>query len=430
MNLEIKRLIPELAGDFFDFFDNRAFTDNSPEGPCYCTRYQMTREQEKTELFDRIEENGGGREGFCRALRKVAEEQITSGVLRGYLAYADGVPVGWCNVNDKANYPVESGNGARFHAPANMREKVAACFEIAPGFRGMGIATALLERAVADARSEGYFAVEGYPRVREKRYEWDFTGPVRLFERCGFTETARDGDRATMRIELDAPVRNTELFTGKAEVYAKARPGYPPAALDYIMSLVPPAAVIADVGAGTGKFTVPLAERGCKVFAIEPNADMRVKLVEALAQYKNTVIIDGSAEATGLPDGSVAAVTCAQALHWFDPDAFRAECRRILRPGGLVIAVYNNTPGGSGVIHSRLATDAFFVNPAVCEFPNPIYYTRENWLAYMTSHSNNPHPTDPGYAAHIAEQNARFDRDSADGLLRLDTVTSVYSERV
>ena len=117
-------------------------------------------------------------------------------------------------------------------------------------------------------------------------------------------------------------------------------------------------------------------------------------------------------------------------LHWFEPDAFRAECKRIGKPGALVIAIYNNTPGGSSMTHSKCSTDVFFTNPTAREFPNPIFYTRESWVAYMTSHSNDPLPTDSHYAAHIDEVNAIFDRENADGLLRRDVVTKVYSEKV
>jgi hypothetical protein len=67
-------------------------------------------------------------------------------------------------------------------------------------------------------------------------------------------------------------------------------------------------------------------------------------------------------------------------------------------------------------------------SPTVREFPNPQFYTRESWLTYMTSHSHDPLPADEGYAAHIAEMNAVFDRENADGLLRRDVVTAVYSE--
>jgi len=225
-------------------------------------------------------------------------------------------------------------------------------------------------------------------------------------------------------------MENTELFTGKAEVYAKARPGYPGAVLDYIGTLVPRGAVFADLGAGTGKFTELLAKGGRTVFAVEPNADMRKQLAVTLARYPDVIIVSGSAESTALPDSSVDVVTCAQALHWFDPVAFRAECNRICRPGGIVIAVYNNTPGGSSPSHCALSTDTFFKNPTVREFPNPIRYSREDWLAYMTSHSHDPLPSDPGYAAHIAEAKAIFDRESIDGLLHRRVVTKVYSEQL
>jgi len=147
MNIEIHRLTAELADDFFDFFDNRAFTDNSPQGPCYCSRFQMTKEQEKTERFGQVEACDGGSEGFVRALRQIAERQIKSGAMQGYLAFIDGVSIGWCNANDKANFPVESGNGARFHAPAEKREKVVACFEIARSIAGRALQALFCDRS-------------------------------------------------------------------------------------------------------------------------------------------------------------------------------------------------------------------------------------------------------------------------------------------
>lgn len=223
---------------------------------------------------------------------------------------------------------------------------------------------------------------------------------------------------------------NTEIFTGKAESYAKARPGYPDTAIDYIVSLVPPDAVFADVGAGTGKFTELLADKGLPIFAVKPNDDMREQLATTLSSFPNAQIIAGSAEATTLTTGSVDIITCAQALHWFDPTAFWDECKRIGKPDSIVIAVYNNTPGGSSIAHSKLSTDVFFNNPTVREFPNPIYYTREKWLTYMTSHSHDPLPSDPNYTAHMDKMNAIFDRENVDGLLCREVITKVFSERI
>ena len=161
----------------------------------------MTKAEEKA-AFEKPGTPEFPSEGFIQILRSLAGEQIKSGALKGYLAYVDNVSIGWCNVNDRANFPAESGNGARFYLPPEKREKIVACFEIAPEFRGIGVATALLRRAVSDAKAEGYTAIEGITRKHGKRYEWDFTGPARLYEKTGFVKVSEDDKTAVMRKEL------------------------------------------------------------------------------------------------------------------------------------------------------------------------------------------------------------------------------------
>lgn len=221
-----------------------------------------------------------------------------------------------------------------------------------------------------------------------------------------------------------------ENFTGKAKAYAKGRSGYPKEVIETIIGLAPSDAVFADIGAGTGKFTVKLAERGYSLYAVEPNADMREQLVMTLAPFENVMIIDGTAETTTLPDHSVDILTIAHALHWFNLDAFRTECRRIVKPGGLVIAIYNHVPGEEMTDLYKQTTDAFFTNPMTWTFQNPIEYTRDNWLAYIASQDDSPQPSDPGYEAHIAALNEGFDRDSVNGLLHCDRLTKVYCEKI
>lgn len=199
MNLVIKTLTPDLAADYFDFFENRAFTDNSPYR-CYCQLYQMTEAQAKA-ACENIDMSDAG-----KVSRRIAQEQIDSGALQGYLAFVNDVSIGWCNANDKVNYPVESCNGERFQASIEKRErkhgKVVACFEIAPEFRGKGVATALLTRVCEDAKSEGYRIVEGFPNIHAERYEWDNCGPIRLYEKVGFVNVSRDSDKIVMRKAL------------------------------------------------------------------------------------------------------------------------------------------------------------------------------------------------------------------------------------
>lgn len=108
----------------------------------------------------------------------------------------------WCNANDKVNFPQNPYTEACFYAPAEKREKAVVCFEIAPDFRGQGIATALLQRVIDDAKFEGYVAVEGFPVYREERFEWDNVGPIRLYEKLGFVKTEEKDGRIVMRKEL------------------------------------------------------------------------------------------------------------------------------------------------------------------------------------------------------------------------------------
>jgi len=196
MNITIKPLNPELAADYFDFFENRAFTDDSPYR-CYCQVYQMSKTEAKI-AFDSLADGAD----IGQASREIAERQIESGILQGYLAYADGISIGWCNANDRANYPAEPQYDAPFHAPTENREKAVICFEIAPEYRMKGVATALLQQVIIDAKAEGYFAVVGFPIIRDERYEWDNLGPIRLYEKAGFVKVAEQTEHVVMRKEL------------------------------------------------------------------------------------------------------------------------------------------------------------------------------------------------------------------------------------
>lgn len=137
-------------------------------------------------------------------------------------------------------------------------------------------------------------------------------------------------------------MNTTERFSGRAGVYQASRPGYPAALSEHLASLGMRGARVADIGAGTGIFSRLLLELGCMVFAVEPNSDMRHTAELELKTCDRFSIGSGTAENTGLPEASLSFVTAAQAFHWFDPDAFRQECLRILEPGGLAVFVWNS----------------------------------------------------------------------------------------
>jgi ubiquinone/menaquinone biosynthesis C-methylase UbiE len=126
--------------------------------------------------------------------------------------------------------------------------------------------------------------------------------------------------------------------------YARFRPGYAPQVTTAILSYVGrDAATVdaADIGAGTGIWTRTLAARGLhSVVAVEPNDDMRGQGIET-SRGTDIVWHNGSAEATGLPDGSADLVSMASSLHWADFDKACDEFHRILRPGGVFVALWN-----------------------------------------------------------------------------------------
>ena len=129
-------------------------------------------------------------------------------------------------------------------------------------------------------------------------------------------------------------------FSGAARGYARSRPGYPPPLLDWVIAEagVGEGDPVLDLGCGTGILTRPLAERGLKVIGVDPNEDMLRQAREAGGEIEYR---PGDAEATGLPDQSVALVTAAQAFHWFDLDAALEEIHRVLHPGGHAAALWN-----------------------------------------------------------------------------------------
>lgn len=133
-------------------------------------------------------------------------------------------------------------------------------------------------------------------------------------------------------------------FTALAEDYAKFRPGYAPQILTAILGYVgspTPCIDAADIGAGTGIWTRMLAACGLRsIVAVEPNDDMRAQGIRT-STGSDIVWRKGSAETTGLPDASVDLVTSASSLHWADFDKACEEFHRILRPGGVSVALWN-----------------------------------------------------------------------------------------
>jgi len=127
-------------------------------------------------------------------------------------------------------------------------------------------------------------------------------------------------------------------FGAAAAAYATYRPGYPASAIDWALDGAPGPHVL-DLAAGTGKLTASLIARPhLHVTAVEPDPEMLGELRRLLPEVDAR---PGTAEEIPLPDGSVDAIVIGQAWHWMDPDRALPELARVLRPGGMLAALWN-----------------------------------------------------------------------------------------
>jgi SAM-dependent methyltransferase len=197
------------------------------------------------------------------------------------------------------------------------------------------------------------------------------------------------------------PRRERSLsFGSEAAAYERGRPSYPPEAVDWLLAPTDSfrAGEVLDLGAGTGKLTTRLVERGLSVTAVDPIAEMLDMLRGALP---DTPALLGSAEQIPLPDNAVDAVLVAQAWHWFDPERATAEIIRVLRPGGRLGVLWNTRDERSGWVrdfgrivgleHDRdsatVDLPTAFTDVATHQIQWTNYITRDALIDYVASRS-------------------------------------------
>lgn len=149
---------------------------------------------------------------------------------------------------------------------------------------------------------------------------------------------------------------NKDHFSGHAADYAKFRPGYPEALFDWIAAQTPGHDLAWDCGCGNGQASLPLATRYRRVAATDFSAEQ----IGRATPRPNIDYRVAPAEASGLPDRCADLVTVAQALHWFEFDRFYAEVRRVVKPGGAIVAWTYQLLRGEPEINARL--DDFYRN--------------------------------------------------------------------
>ncbi|WP_197374275.1 class I SAM-dependent methyltransferase [Mycolicibacterium baixiangningiae] len=173
-------------------------------------------------------------------------------------------------------------------------------------------------------------------------------------------------------------------FGAQAAAYERGRPSYPPDAIDWLLPRG--AHTVLDLGAGTGKLTTRLVERGLDVIAVDPIPEMLEVLTGALP---DTPALLGTAEEIPLADDSVDAVLVAQAWHWFDPERAVKEVTRVLRPGGRLGLVWNTRDERSGWVKDLGSIIGHENDPFTDQVSLPGPFTdverqHVEWTSYLT----------------------------------------------
>ena len=240
-------------------------------------------------------------------------------------------------------------------------------------------------------------------------------------------------------------------FSNRASYYAKSRPRYPEAILNFMENELnlTRESVVVDIGSGTGILSELFLKHGNSVFGVEPNGEMRKTAEELLAAYPNFKSTNGTAEATTLPAANVDFITAAQSFHWFDPTKSREEFLRIMKPQGWVLLIWNTRKNSPGFMEayerlvSEYAVRPFFRRTAkdrVGEhgltnflgkyktriFRNSQVLDFEGLAGRLLSSSYVPLPGEPGYSSMLDALRKLFDSYQEGGVVHLEYGTETY----
>jgi GNAT superfamily N-acetyltransferase/predicted small metal-binding protein len=155
--------------DWLRFFDHDAFAGNPDWASCYCLEPHDPAPPERPERP-------------WRETRSIMVERIGDGRTFGYLAYVDETPAGWVNASQRSDYALYRLVDPEGPDPASVIG--VSCFVIAPPFRRHHIASALLDRVIADAPARGASWIEGYPLndPDEAENQHHYRGPRSMYE--------------------------------------------------------------------------------------------------------------------------------------------------------------------------------------------------------------------------------------------------------
>jgi SAM-dependent methyltransferase len=154
--------------------------------------------------------------------------------------------------------------------------------------------------------------------------------------------------------------RRRATFDQAADLYDRARPGYPRAQVDDLAELtgVGAGSRVLEIGPGTGQATLPLAERGCRVVAVELGPGLAAAARRKLARFPGVEIVTTGFEDWPLPAERFDLVLAATAFHWIDPAVRVVKAADALRPGGWLATISTH--------HIAGGDESFFAEAQTC----------------------------------------------------------------
>jgi ubiquinone/menaquinone biosynthesis C-methylase UbiE len=245
-----------------------------------------------------------------------------------------------------------------------------------------------------------------------------------------------------MAMDREERERRAGSFGSVAEVYERARPGYPEDAVRWLAGSKPRDVV--DLAAGTGKLTRSLVALGHRVTAVEPLPEMLAQLHSAVPA---ATAVTGTAESMPLADGAADVVTVAQAFHWFDHAAALREIARVLRPGGRLGLVWNTRDdteewvtkftdtivggsdfraGGVAAMTGHIDGSGLYGAVERASFSHVQLLRRDELVALVSSRSECAVLPDEEQRPVLARVGALFDTYATDGVLAMPYVTECF----
>ncbi|HEV7701355.1 MAG TPA: class I SAM-dependent methyltransferase [Pyrinomonadaceae bacterium] len=244
---------------------------------------------------------------------------------------------------------------------------------------------------------------------------------------------------------------SVDRFSNRVANYVKYRPDYPREIVAFLAKTcgLTPRWTIADVGCGPGISSKLFLENGNRVYGIEPNDAMREASSDYLRGQGKFTPVNGTSHDTTLPDASVNMVVAAQAFHWFELLPTRREFRRILKPNGRIVLMWNErqldtTPflidyeaylikwstDYSVVRHENIAAEqlgGFFRHQyGSATFANKQIFDFAGLKGRMSSSSYVPSPDSEVYPQMLTELRNLFAKHSVGGKIEILYDTNVY----